>query len=139
MKTLIDTCVLSEVQKPGPDPTVVDAIAAIAAPDFFLSVITISEIVFGIERLDPGTRKQTLDNWVREIQEQHADRLLPVDLKVASICGQITAKAQKQGRTLSTADGLIAATALRHDLLLMTRNTKDFDAIGARIHNPWTD
>ena len=139
MKTLIDTCVLSEARRNGGNPNVRERLAAIDDRDLYLSVITIGEVVKGIELLQASERKRKLEIWVRDLQDHHAERILPIDLRVCRIWGEITARAQERGVTIPAADALIAATALHHDLLILTRNTAHFQATGARIEDPWQD
>ena len=107
--------------------------------EIFVSVISIGEIVKGIELLEAGRRKRELLSWIRNLELNYADRLLSVDLEVVRIWGEITAVAQKQGITIPVCDGLIASTARRHGLHLMTRNTADFEYTGVMLINPWND
>ncbi len=137
MRTLIDTCVLSEARRSDGEPRVLAQLQAIPDDDFYLSVITIGELVRGVSLLPAGRRRDELDVWVRAIQEQHAQRILPIDHRVARVWGEVDAKARAAGRTIPAADGLIAATAIHHDLAVMTRNTADFVATGARLIDPW--
>lgn len=116
-----------------------DRLAAIPDDDFYLSVITIAELIRGIELLPSGDRRSKLDEWVRSIEAQHTSRILPVDLPVARIWGELDAKARRKGVTLPVADGLIAATAQCHDLVVMTRNTIHFNATEVRLIDPWSD
>lgn len=139
MKTLVDTCVLSEARHPQGSRRVRDRLAAIEDRDLYLSVVTIGEIVKGIELLPKSKKKHELEVWIRDLQDHHADRILPIDLRVARVWGQMSAKAQQGGVILPAADGLIAATALRHDLLVMTRNTAHFESAGVRLENPWLE
>lgn len=137
MRTLLDTCVLSELRRPGGTETVRQAVAAIADQELFLSVITIGEITKGIALLDEGKRKQELHGWLKTLEQEYRDRILDVTLDVVRLWGEITAEAQKQGRIIPVADGLIGATAKHHGLRLMTRNVDDFTALGLTIINPW--
>jgi hypothetical protein len=137
LRVLLDTCAVSELKKPKPDPAVVAAISAIPSADLFLSVLSAGEIAKGIELLPDGKRKRELKAWLLELERDYADRLLPVDRETAHIWGEITARPQKRGQTLAAIDGLLAATALRHGLHLMTRNEADFAGTGALIMNPW--
>ena len=65
--------------------------------------------------------------------------MLPVDTAVARKWGEMTAAAQLQGRTLAIVDALLAATALVHELTVVTRNTRDFEGTGVRVLNPWKE
>jgi predicted nucleic acid-binding protein len=138
MRVLVDTCVLSEVQRPRPEPTVLARLASISHTDVFISAITFGELVIGIERLASGKRRYSLESWLSQIERLHAQRILPVDLEVGRIWGEVTARAAKVGRVVPATDGLIAATAFRHGLHVMTRNTPDFQATGVLLIDPWS-
>lgn len=137
MKTIIDTDVLSEARKPQGDAGVRRRLADADPGDLFISVISIGEIAHGIARLPTGPKRRDLEAWLSLTERHFADRILTIDRDIAQIWGEITAKAARAGRPLHTADGLIAATALRHGLHVMTRNTKDYEASGALLSNPW--
>lgn len=137
MKTLLDTCVLSELRRSDCNEHVRQAIAALASEDLFVSVISLGEIVKGVSLLAAGRRQQELLNWINTLEQNYASRILSIELDVVHIWGEITATAQKRGLTISAADGLIAATALCHGLHLMTRNVDDFEPTGALLINPW--
>ena len=139
MRTLLDTCILSELRHPNCNQGVKNAVAELVSEEIFVSVISIGEIVKGIELLEASRRKKELLSWIRKLELNYADRLLPVDLEVVRIWGEITAVAQKQGITIPVCDGLIASTARRHGLHLMTRNTADFKYTGVMLINPWND
>ncbi len=139
MRTLLDTCILSELRHPNCNQGVKNAVAELVSEEIFVSVISIGEIVKGIELLEASRRKKELLSWIRKLELNYADRLLPVDLEVVRIWGEITAVAQKQGITIPVCDGLIASTARRHGLHLMTRNTADFKYTGVMLINPWDD
>lgn len=136
MKYLLDTCVISQLAKPG-DSKVKDFIAEQEEESLFLSVITIGEITKGISFLEKGLRKTKLEGWLTSIKKHYADKLLPISVDTSEIWGSITAKEQTAGRILSVADGLIAASAIEHGLTLVTRNIKDFSGAGAMLLNPW--
>ena len=139
MRILLDTCVLSEMCKTSPSLAVQKAIENFLDRDLYISVITLGEIAKGIALLQEGTRKQNLQTWFMQIEQNYAGRILQIDNEIASLWGEITAKCQKQGLTLGVADGLIAATALRHGLYVMTRNVKDFEITGVLLCNPFED
>lgn len=129
---LLDTNIVSDVERRLLKPT---AWLASIDPDLIsLSVITIGEIeraIVKLRKVDPerGTR---LDLWLRELRRDNADRILAVTEEVALAWGRISA-----GRTRGSADTLIAATALVHDLILVTRNVADFNDTGVTVLNPW--
>ncbi len=137
MRVLLDTCVLSEIRKKKGNPAVKDAVQAFNSTDLFLSVITIGEIVKGIELLGGSKRKKELTSWVQGLERDFSDSILSVDIETVRIWGDLTASSQKSGKTVPACDGLIAATAKRHGLHLMTRNVKDFESTGTMIINPW--
>jgi predicted nucleic acid-binding protein len=134
---LLDTCVLSELRRPKAHAGVRQAVDGLDDENLFVSVISIGEISKGIGLLRASQKKRALETWVQTLQRSYADRILPIDLETSRIWGELTAVAQKTGRTVHAADGLIAATALRHGLRIMTRNTADFEPTGALLLNPW--
>ena len=139
MKVLLDTCALSELRLPKPDAGVASAIRDLDSDDLFVSAITIGEIVKGVALLQDGQKKRQLQSWLQTLERHYGDRLLPVDLETCRMWGELTAAAQKAGRTIPASDGLIAATARRHGLYIMTRNTADFESTGVPLLNPWED
>ncbi len=138
MRYLLDTCVLSELQRPLPNSGVSQFMSNVDDTSLFLSVVTLGEIIKGVELLRNGKRKLSLSQWLAGIEQYYASRILSVDADTAHIWGELTASAQRQGRILPMADGLIAATACRHGLRVVTRNTRDFAHTGAMVHDPWT-
>ncbi|MDJ0693017.1 MAG: type II toxin-antitoxin system VapC family toxin [Mastigocoleus sp. MO_167.B18] len=139
MRVLLDTCVLSELYKPIPLESVKNAVNSLLDNDIYISVITLGEISKGISLLSESRCKRDLSVWFNNIEHIYAERVLQIDSEIAAIWGEITAIAQKKGFILAAADGLIAATALRHGLYLMTRNVKDFEVTGVLLLNPWND
>ena len=137
MRILLDTCVLSELRKPGGNRSVHAAVTEVASENLFVSVISVGEIIKGIALLNEGKKKRELQSWAQTLERYYSDRLLDVDLETTRIWGEITATAQKGGRVIHASDGLIAATALRNGMHLMTRNIADFEPSGALLINPW--
>lgn len=137
MRVLLDTCALSELRRPKPNDAVLRAIDALASEDLFLSVLSIGEIAKGIAVLKESKNRRALQSWLQTLERQYSDRLLPIDLETSRIWGELTAAAQKMGRTIPATDGLIAATARRHGLHIMTRNIGDFEPAGVLVLNPW--
>ncbi len=102
-----------------------------------MSVLTLGEIRKGIERRQSGRRRARIAARLEtELPAWFENRVVPVDAGVADEWGRLTARMTK---TIPAIDGLIAATALRHRLAIVTRNTSDFSATGAEVVNPWTD
>ena len=136
MRVLLDTCVLSELRRPKGHPGVRRAVDALDNAALFVSVVSIGEIAKGIALLKESQNKRALRGWLQALERDYADRLLPVDLETSHIWGELTAAAQKSG-TVPASDGLIAATAQRHGLHIMTRNTEHFEPTGVLLINPW--
>ena len=140
MNFLLDTNVVSEWTKPRPDAGVVTWLAEADEDRVFISVITLAELRHGIERLPAGARRQRLDRWLTEqVPERFEDRLLAIDAVTANMWGHVMAQGQAAGRPPGTMDAFIAATVLRHDMTLVTRNVSDFEGLGVRLVNPWSD
>jgi len=139
LRVLLDTCVLSELSRPKANPGVRRAVEALDPEHLFVSVLSVGEIAKGIALLKDSARKTALQEWLQLLERTYGDRLLPVDLETSHIWGEITAAARKAGRIIPATDGLIAATARRHGLHVMTRNAADFEPTGALLLNHWQD
>ena len=137
MRVLLDTNVISEIRRATADPLVVGHVRAIGPQDTYLSAITIGELVYGASRLPASARRRDFEAWITSLRQTYAARILGVDVETASTWGELTASREAIGRPLAPQDGLIAATAIRHGLHLMTRNTKDFQATGVQLIDPW--
>jgi toxin FitB len=104
----------------------------------FFSVISLAEICKGIAKLPEGKKRVQLQEWLDStLRPWFAGRILPVIEPIAERMGRWAGEGEARGRTIKIADGLIAATALEHDLTLATRNVKDFAGFGVAIFNPW--
>jgi predicted nucleic acid-binding protein len=136
--TLVDTNVLSEVRRPRGSPAVKNAFLALG-DDFRISAIVLGEIRFGIAFAKSERHRAELARWYGRLVESFSHVVLPVTLAVAEAWGDLAGSARRAGRTLDVPDGLIAATALVHDLTLWTRDTRDFEGTGVRLFNPWED
>lgn len=139
MRCLLDTCVVSELTRPKPNPELARWFASEQAEDLYLSAITIGEIRRGTAQLAPGRRRAALTAWVDKLSRSFAGRVLPVDEAVAARWAEIAARAERSGKPKPLADGLIAATAVQHDLTVATRNVDDFEPFGVLIFNPWAE
>ena len=138
MSYLLDTCVVSELSRPRPDPGVVAWMSEADVATLHLSAITIGEVQRGTLRLPAGKRRTSLSDWSERLRRSFSGRVLPVDESVALRWAEIAARALQSGRPGSFADGLIAATALDRGLALVTRNVTDFEPFGIALLNPWT-
>jgi predicted nucleic acid-binding protein len=139
MSFLLDTNVLSEPMKERPNSRVLRWLAQVNEDRVFVSVVTITELRYGVERLARGKRRERLDGWLRkDLISRFEGRILPVDLQIAEACGGLMARSESMGRPLEARDGFIAATAEVHDLTLVTRNTSDFEPTLKALINPWT-
>lgn len=135
---LLDTNVVSELIKVEPNLKVVRWIEQTDETIFFLSVLTLGEIRNGIDRLNPGRRRGRLESWLAlDLRLRFQDRILAISDAIAERWGALSAAAAKKGRPLPVIDGLLAATALHHDLTVVTRNDADVRGTGVPALNPW--
>jgi len=132
---LLDTNVASEFRKKRADPHVTAWSLTIDASAVWLSVLVFGEIRCGIETLRRRDKRQAvaLDRWIEGLEHSYAGRILPIDGDIALEWGRLNA-----AHGLAAVDGLLAATALVHELTLVTRNTKDVARTGVKYLNPFT-
>lgn len=139
MTYLLDTNVLSEVQRPRPDARVLAWLDQVDEDRTYLGVVSVAEIARGVAQLADGRRKVALQGWLdSDLPARFGNRLLPVDRETALVWGQLMAESRRAGRGLPVMDGWIAATALRAGLTLVTRNIRDFAGIAIDVLDPWT-
>lgn len=138
---LLDTNVISEYSRVRPpDARVKTWVDAQNEDTLHLSVLTMGEIRKGTTLLPAGSRRDQLERWLEtELPARFATRLLPIDGEVAELWGAMAGEAQLRGITLAIIDGLMAATAKRHDLTVVTRNVRDFTVWGLSVINPWEE
>jgi predicted nucleic acid-binding protein len=140
MSFLLDTMVVSEWVKPRPNRGVVAWLAEADEDRVFLSVVSLAELRYGIERMAAGSRRERLDEWLRdELPLRFEGRLLSIDAIVADGWGRVVARSEVAGRPIGAMDAWIAATAEAYEMSLVTRNTSDFESSLRLIVNPWTD
>jgi predicted nucleic acid-binding protein len=136
---LLDTNVVSEWTRPGPDPGVVAWLADADEDCLFLSVVTLAELRHGVERLPAGSRRRRLDAWLGEdLPLRFEGRILPLDATIVEGWGRLVARREAVGRPIGVMDAFIAATANAHSLTLVTRNVMDLAAVVPRIIDPWS-
>ena len=135
---LLDTNVISELVKPRPEENVTAWIEATDESLLFLSVLTLGEIRRGIAALPQSRRQATLEAWLdKDLRARFEERILDIDQEVADRWGLLTAVARNSGIVLPVIDGLLAATALEHNLTLVTRDTGQIPSMGVAVFNPW--
>ena len=135
MSYLLDTNVISELVRPKPTKAVLVWFDNIPSEALHISVLTLGEIRRGVENLSDGARREKLRLWLEhDLADWFDTRILPVDMAVADRWGRLLALV---GRPVPSIDSLLAATALHHELRLVTRNQKDFNYPGLEIINPW--
>jgi predicted nucleic acid-binding protein len=136
---LLDTNVISEVTRPQPSATVLAWLAAVDQNSVFLSAVTIAELRYGMERLPAGQRRKRLSEWLfADVPARFGGRILSVDDTVAHAWGQAVAMADAAGKPIAIMDAFVLATAVVHQLTLVTRNERDFRMLAPAIVNPWT-
>jgi toxin FitB len=135
---LLDTNVISEMVKLRPEAKVVSWVQTTSEELLYLSVLTIGEIRKGIDSLPRSNKRGLLESWLaKDLVLRFAGRILQVNLDIAERWGLISARAKIAGAPLAVIDGLMAATALHHNLTFVTRNTKDVRVAGISMLNPW--
>lgn len=135
MSYLLDTNIISELVRPKPAKAVLTWFDNIPSEALHISVLTLGEIRKGIEQMQESARREKLRVWLEhELADWFGDRVLPIDTAVADRWGRLIAQI---GRPVPSIDSLLAATALHHELRMVTRNLKDFDYPGLETVNPW--
>jgi toxin FitB len=134
---LLDTNVISEQTKPSPNAGVFEWLDQHSVGETYLSVITLGEIEQGIHLLGDTKRARSFRTWLEKLEDEFAGQILDLDRSIMQTWAEMTARTIPLGRTMAYADSLIAATALRNDLVLVTRNEDDFRHAGVQLLNPW--
>jgi predicted nucleic acid-binding protein len=135
---ILDTNVISEIMQPSPLPRVLDWWSQQQTGELFTSAVSEAEILYGIELLPKGKRRDRLLAEAEAMfSEDFAGRILPFDEEAARVFAEIAAGRRTQGRAIAEFDAQIAAIARTHRAALATRNTTDFEACGVRLVNPW--
>jgi toxin FitB len=140
MPWLLDTNILSEIRRLKPEPKVLAFIAARPLDDLYISAVTVAELRFGIERLDPGERREQLNHWLTNtVRPMFHQRTLPVTEDILFRWRVLMEEGRKVGHTYSQPDLIIAATGLHHAFTIVTRDRDDFDRTGVAVINPWEE
>jgi predicted nucleic acid-binding protein len=136
VKYLLDTNVLSEIRKKNGSLRVIAFVDSLPPEDVCMSILSLGEIAYGIEKLPQGKKRAELFDWLNDqIPAAFKNRIISPDFASMLEWGRLRAGS---GRTLPYIDSLLAATALAHRLIILTRNIRDFDEIGGlSLLNPW--
>jgi len=134
---LLDTCVFAEYSKPRPNSNVFDWIDAQEQEAQFISVLSIGEMQRGISRLPSSRRKNSLEAVLESIVTRFDRRIIQLDISILRRWGRMIGELELKGRKLPVPDSLIAATALEHDLTIITQNTSDFADTNALVLDIW--
>ena len=135
---LLDTNCISEVVRIKPEPRVMAWIEAAEESLLYLSVLALGEVRKGLAALPQGRRRIRLETWLEvELRARFSGRILPIDEAVADRWGLLAAYAKGRGKPLSAVDGLLAATAIHHNLTVVSRNVSDFTNAQVSAINPW--
>ena len=135
---LLDTNCISEVVRVHSEPRVLSWLEAAEETLLYLSVLTLGEIRKGMAALTQVKRRTVLETWLEiELHARFSGRILSIDTAVADRWGVLAARVKAKGAILSTIDGLLAATALHHNLTIVSRNVGDFAYTQVPVLNPW--
>lgn len=136
MAHLLDTNVISETVKAQPNPGVRAWLESTPVEETYLSALTLGELVQGVVRA-PDRRRKVLETWLRGVKEQFNGRILPLDAAVMEVWGTLMGEGFARGQPLPALDAMLAATALHHGLILVTRNTRHFAGLPIVVLDPW--
>jgi predicted nucleic acid-binding protein len=137
---LLDTNVPSELTRPKSDPGVEKWLDDADDELLFFSVVSLGEIFKGLTILPESKRRRDLQQWIDDmLRPWFEGRILPVSEIISERWGILAGERHVKGRPLTVGDGFIAATALEHDLTVVTRNVKHFADLGVEVFNPWNN
>jgi predicted nucleic acid-binding protein len=138
MSFLLDTNAVSEWVKPRPNPGLIGWMESADEDRIFISVVSLAELRYGVERMVAGRRRSRLEAWLRDqLPLRFEGRILPVDIDVAEAWGKTVSRSEAAGRPIGAMDAFLLATAEIHQLTLVTRNVSDFPLLKA-VLDPWT-
>jgi len=139
MTYLLDTTMLSESQRDNANAGVRRWLEEQNPSALYTSVLCIGEIWRGVTTMPGGRRRDALRAWIQsDVHGMFGDRILALTRDIAARWGEMVGRLELDGRRPPTIDSLIAATALVHNLTVVTRNTRDFERCGVPVLNPWT-
>lgn len=137
---LLDTNVLSELRRPRPEPRVLAFVDGAPLESLNISVVTLMEIRFGIERVADASRRAALTDWLQHrVRPMFGPRALQLSEDVMLKWRLLVEDGRKAGHTFSQPDLMIAATALHHGLTVVSRDTREYEIAGVPVRNPWQE
>ena len=137
MSFLLDTNAVSEWIKPSPNAGLIAWMDSVDEDRTFISVVSIAELRYGVDRLPESKRRRALERWLQEqLPLRFEDRILGVDAVIAEMWGKLASRNEAAGRPKGIMDTFLAATAVAHQLTVVTRNVDDFPALN--VLNPWS-
>jgi predicted nucleic acid-binding protein len=134
MTYLVDANVLSEPTKPAPISKVIDWLS-VHERNIVVDSIILGELCIGIMALAPGRKRRQLEQWFGALMQ--TIECLPWDATISRRWAKLVVDLKQKGKTMPLLDGMIAATALQHDLTIATRNTRDFKKAGLKVFDPF--
>lgn len=135
---ILDTNVISETQRPNPNPNVMAFLESLDPSTTYITAISVAELLYGIDIMPTGKRKKALEDSVFELTKTvFKDRILPFDFDAASHYAIRAAAAKREGNAVSFADGMIAGIVRHHVATIATRDTAPFEAMNVQVINPW--
>lgn len=138
MNFLLDTNAVSEWVKPRPNPGLIRWMESADEDRVFLSVVSLADLRYGVERMQAGARRSRLEQWLQdELPLRFEGRILTIDASIAEAWGRTVSRSEALGRPMSAMDAFLSATAEIYRLTLVTRNVSDFPMLKSVV-NPWT-
>ncbi len=138
MPWLLDTNILSELRRPRPEPKVVEFVTGCPLQVLYVSVVTLAEIRFGIELIGEPGRRAALNDWLtHRVRPMFEGRVLPLSEEVMLKWRLLVEEGRKSGHTFSQPDLMIAATALHHGLIVVTRDRSEYELAEVPVIDPW--
>jgi predicted nucleic acid-binding protein len=134
MTYLVDANVLSEPTKPAPSSKVVNWLST-NERNLVVDSIILGELCIGVLALAPGRKRRQLEQWFDALMQ--TIECLPWDATISRRWAKLVVDLRQKGKTMPLLDGMIAATALQHDLTIATRNTGDFRKAGLKVFDPF--
>ena len=139
MSYLLDTNVISEPKRKRPDQKVIQWLGSLDDADIYLSALTVGEMKKGAVKLPSGRNRVLVQNYLEKVRNRFAGRILPITERTFLVWGKMMAEFEQRGIVRPALDSMLEATALEHDLILVTRNVRDFQHSSVTILNPWED